>query len=222
VCAAEIEDLHLVLATLAELPEPELPAEVAVRLDAAIARAWQEADAEQASAPTPVRSAAQGRRRISWSKLALPIGGLGVLVLAGVGIGYAVSQSGVNASSASGSAAQGGADDTALSQWVHSVLPEPAAAGTAGTAAPDNGPQVQPEHKSTAQTQNVPTCPSYPQRAGYSVLTTAAKQFDGEPATLVVYQNDTGPASNTVFAVVYAGPCPTSSSQILDEGSVSR
>ncbi|HEX4791712.1 MAG TPA: hypothetical protein VH372_24820 [Actinospica sp.] len=220
-CAAEIEDLRLVLATLAELPEPALPVEVGVRLDAALARAWQEADAEREAAAVPVRPAARSRRR-SWGRIAKPVGALGVLVLAGVGTGYALSQSGgTSSSSASGSAAQNANNDSALSQWVRSVLPRPAAAGG---VTPGQSPQVESGRKSPAEsaTTMASPCASYPQRTGYTVLATAERQFEGEPATLVVYQNATGPASDTVFAVVYAGPCPQSSSQVLDEGVVSR
>jgi hypothetical protein len=65
-------------------------------------------------------------------------------------------------------------------------------------------------------------CKGLPQRAGFTVETTSARQFHGREATLVVYQNSEEPASTTVYAVVYAGSCPTVSSEILDQGPVSR
>jgi hypothetical protein len=234
-CTAEVEQLRLVLATLAVLPEPEPPAELAIRLDAAIARAWQQADAEQQqAAAAPVSATAPRRgRRPSWARIALPVGALGLLVLAGVGIGYAVNQSGGGSVAGASTGAQNGDNDTALSQWVRSVLP--AGAGGASSAA-GVGPNVQhgsgPKSsapnlqgggpKASTEGLHSPSCPSYPQRAGYTVLTTAVREFDGRSATLVVYVNDTGPADSTVFAVVYAGPCPTASSQVLDQGDVSR
>lgn len=221
-CAAEVEDLRLVLAGLARLPEPELPVEVGVRLDAAIARAWQEADAERAA--TEAAAAAPGRRRLSWRRFALPTGALCLLALGGVGVGLALNQGGeASPSAASGAAAQG-SGDVALNEWVHSVLPGP------GTQAPEAAtPHVQNGSKVPHITQGplatggtATTCASYPQLAGYRILETAQREFEGKQATLVVYQNDEGPASATVYAVVYAGPCPNASSEVLDQGSVSR
>jgi hypothetical protein len=220
-CAAELTDLRLVLATLAELPQPEPPAQVGIRLDAAIARAWQEADAEsRTSAAAP----ASRRRRVSWGRIARPVGALGVLAVAGAGIGLAVSHgSESTSSSASGGAARassaegGGGGDAALTQWVRSLLPAASASGPAET------PAKIPQHgQGTSADATHAPCSAYPQRAGYTVLATAEQDFDGGPATLVVYQNGKGPASPTVLAVVYAGPCPTASSRILDQGLVSR
>jgi hypothetical protein len=222
-CAAEIADLRTVLATLAELPEPELPAEVGIRLDAAIARAWQEADADAEKQQHAAAGASAPRKghRLSWGRIARPVGALGVLALAGAGIGLAVSQGPESSSSgASGAAAPdatGASGDVALAQWVRTVLPVTSASGPVGT------PAKIPQHgQGTSPDATHASCTGYPQRAGYTVLAAAEKQFDGEPATLVVYQNSARPASPTVLAVVYAGPCPTVSSQILDQGVVSR
>lgn len=224
VCAAEVEDLRLVLSGLAQLPEPELPVEVGIRLDAAIARAWQEADADQAAeAAAPPASP---RRRRSWRRFAAPVGALGLLVVAGVGVGLALSHGQSSSATASGSAAQAPVD-AKLNQWVHSVLPDDTpGAGPAQTSSGMN-PQVQNGSIGTMATtakgaHSADSCASYPQRTGYQVLTTSQREFDGKQATLVVYQNAAGPASPTVYAVVYAGPCPSSSSQVLDQGFVSR
>jgi hypothetical protein len=235
-CAAEVEDLRLVLATLAQLPEPALPAEVGIRLDAALARAWQEADAEQVDAEqiafgrpaagSPSASGgASGRRgwRLGWRRLALPLGALGLLVVAGVGVGFALSQGGTAGSTSSAGAAAQSGSDAALNTWVRSVLPRATYNGAVGATTPGAIPQVQNGTDSSAGAAHPNSvCASYPQRTGYTVLTTAERTFDGRPATLVVYQNDQGPASPTVFAVVYAGPCPNASSQVLDQGVVSR
>lgn len=221
-CAAELADLRLVLSTLADLPEPELPVEVGIRLDAALERAWQEADAEQeaaAAAPT-----AAGARRRSWRKFAMPVGAFGLLVVAGVGVGLAVNEQTSGGGSASGSSAAAPAQgsDSALTSWVHSVLPaspDKANNSSAGPGAHSQGTEEVP--KASANSVHS-ACPGYPERAGYRIVTTAQREFDGWPATLIVYQNDQGPASSTVFAVVYAGPCPTASSTVLDQGLVSR
>ena len=211
-CAGELADLRLVLAQLAELPEPELPESVAVRLDAAVARAWQEADAES-SAPAPART--RGTRR-SWRKLAIPLGSLALIVLAVAGVGTLLHHTpGVGASTTSaGSAPHSNAAITnpALADWVHSVVPTMAGSNATG------GVQ-RPKSSSMAQTAR---CATIPQRADETVLTTSQRVFEGESATLVVYQNAREPSSSTVFAVVYEGSCPNSKSEILAQGSVSR
>lgn len=222
-CAAEVEDLRLVLTGLAQLPEPELPVEVGVRLDAAIARAWQEADAEKAA--TEAAAATPARRRFSWRRLAVPVGALGLLAIAGVGAGLALNQGGQAGSSPASGAAEQGSGDVALNQWVRSVLP---GASYGAGAQPSGGaatPQVQKGSKAPQATDGTllhSPCASYPARSGYQILATAEREFEGRQATLVVYQNDEGPASATVYAVVYAGPCPNASSAVLDQGVVSR
>ena len=213
-CSGQLVDLRLVLTQLAELPEPELPESVAIRLDAAVARAWQEADAES-SAPAPTR--ARGTRR-SWRKFAIPLGSLALIAVAVVGVGTALLH---NASTSPGSAStvsagaapqsNGTITDPALAGWVQSVLPETASSATSGVQ--------RPKSSSMAETAR---CATIPQRAGFTVLTTSQRVFEGESATLVVYQNAQEPSSSTVYAVVYEGSCPNSRSEILAQGSVSR
>ena len=216
-CSAELADLRLVLLQLAELPEPELPESVGIRLDAALDRAWQEADAEREAA-AKASAGARSRARRSWRKIAIPVGSLALIVLAVIGIaGLLHNDDGGSSSSASAGTAQPGAvtnsngsvmtSDTALAQLVRSVLPSATGAGAANTKAP---------LLETAR------CASVPQRVGYTVLTTAEREFEGVPATLVVYQQTQEPSSNTVYAVVYKGSCGSSAGDILAQGLVSR
>lgn len=217
-CSGELADLRLVLAQLAELPEPELPESVAIRLDAAVARAWQEADAEQeATAASASATRGRGTRR-SWRKFAIPLGSLALIAVAVVGVGavlhnVSVSSSGGASTSAAGSAphSNGVLTDPALASWVQSVLPETASSATGGAQRP----------KSSAMAETA-RCATIPQRAGETVLTTSQRVFEGESATLVVYQYAQEPPSSTVYAVVYEGSCPNSRSEILTQGSVSR
>jgi hypothetical protein len=223
-CGTEVADLRTVLASLAEFPEPVVPVSVGIRLDAAIARAWQEADAEHEAATragtgvaVPSR-AGSARPRTRWHRLALPLGTLCLVVLGVIGVGELLGEGNVNATSAGGStagAAPAAAGDSALTAWVRSVLP-----GADGRAGLDSSPQA------AAGSSNGffahPECADVPARAGYTLVATSQRVFHGRQATLVVYQNDQEPASAPLFAVAYAGSCPTPSSMILDEGVVSR
>jgi hypothetical protein len=212
-CAAELADLRVVLTELAALPEPELPESVAIRLDAAVARAWLEVDAEQGAAAAAAK--ARRGRRPSWRKIAIPLGSLSLIALAAVGIGVALDHgsSGISASSSSGVSAEGAPQsygpltDSTVVTWVHSIL----AGGR--TSGPMLSPKVEGVHCADR---------SVPQRPGYTVLTTSQREFENQPATLVVYQDTREPASPTVLAVVYAGSCASSASGVLAEGSVSR
>lgn len=218
-CAAELADLRVLLTELAALPEPELPGSVAIRLDAAVARAWLDVDAEQEAEREAAASAAAAKARRgrgpSWRKIAIPLGSLSLIALAAVGIGVALDHgsSGISASSSSGASAEGAPQsygpvtDSTVVTWVHSIL-------TAGrTSGPMLSPKVEGVHCADS---------SVPQRPGYTVLTTSQREFENQPATLVVYQNTREPASPTVLAVVYAGSCASSASEVLAEGSVSR
>lgn len=216
-CAAELADLRVLLTELAALPEPEVPESVVIRMDAAVARAWQEADAEREQEKQQDRAGASatGRPgRWSWRKLAVPLASLSLIAIAGIGIGVAVSHTGSNASSA-GSASSGVSAESAprgsqaltdptLIAWVHSSV---------SSGLPKSSPMV--AENGCAQT-------GAPKLSGYTVLTTSHREFENQAATLVVYQNAQEPASPTVYAVVYAGSCPSSASAVLAEGSVSR
>lgn len=215
-CSGRLADLRLVLAQLAELPEPELPESVAIRLDAAVARAWQEADAEQEAA-AKASARARGTRR-SWRKFAIPLSSLALIAVVVVGVGAVLdhvssSSSGGASTTAAGAApnSNGAITNPALAGWVRSVLPETASSATGGAQRP----------KSSAMAET-PRCATIPQRVGETVLTTSQRVFEGESATLVVYQNAQEPSPSTVYAVVYEGSCPNSRSEILAQGSVSR
>jgi hypothetical protein len=215
-CSAELADLRLLLTQLAALPEPELPESVVIRLDAAVARAWQQADAEQeaeqeAAASAGALAAARRGRRWSWRKIALPLGSLALIALVLLGVGSLV-RSGADSSSSSGSASAGAAQGSGsvsqslLTQWVHSVV----------TPVKSEGPR-----RATTMAQAEP-CETIPKLGGYTVLTTSQREFEGEHATLIVYQNAQEPSSSTVYAVVYEGSCPTTTSRILAQGAISR
>jgi hypothetical protein len=231
VCAAELADLRLLLAGLAELAEPELPESVGIRLDAAVARAWQEADADaDADREAEARGAAGSRRagRRSWRRLAVPLGSLALIAAAVLGVGTllhssspshsASSSSGVSADAPSGNSAVA---ESSVAAWVRSTL---AMNGVeSATPVPDASGSKAPRSSSAMGQAKGLQCASVPPRTGYTPLATSHREFDGVTATLVVYQNAKEPASNTVYAVVYAGSsCPDPQSSILAQGSVDR
>jgi hypothetical protein len=200
-----------VLTELAALPEPELPEAVAIRLDAAVARAWLDVDAEQEERADVAAPGARRGRRWTMRKLAVPLAAFSLIAIAAVGIGVALHSAGESASSSGVSAASNAqssyaftSENPVVAAWVRSVLPN-----GSGRA---ESPMAVGVHCTTKP----------PQRTGYTVLTTSQRAFENEPATLVVYQNAQEPASPTVYAVVYAGSCPSSASAVLAQGSVSR
>jgi hypothetical protein len=224
-CGAEAAELQTLVASLAQLPEPALPESVGIRLDAAFARAWQEADAEQEAAAGSTgnmraRTPAERRTRSRWRRLVVPLGVVCLIVVAAIGVGRLLTsgRSGVSAAGPAAPANSPASGDAALTAWVHSVLP------TAATGAA-TGPGVVPQigHGTESRTFAGRECPNAPAApAGYTLLTSSQRDFEGKPATLVVYQNAQEPASRPLFAVVYAGSCPTVSSAVLDQGLVSR
>lgn len=220
-CSAETAELRALLDSLASLPEPALPESVGIRLDAAIARAWQQADAEQdtaAGSGAAVPPAGRARRSL-WRRLALPLGAVCLIAVAALGVRTLLGGDGAGPAAA-GPAAGIPAGDSALTQWVHSVLPD-TTTNTPKSAAPLI-PQLGRATQNHAMTGSASDCPSAPAHAGYTRLASSQREFEGRPATLVVYQNDQEPASRPLFAVVYAGSCPTGSSIVLDQGLVSR
>lgn len=222
-CAAELADLRVVLTELAALPVPEPPESVVIRLDAAVARAWLDVDADQESGREAAASATAAKarrgRRPSWWKIAIPLGSLSLIALAAVGIGVALDHgsAGISASASSGVSAEKAPQSSqrltnpTVLAWVHSILP--------------SGPSTSAAHEHASPMVLGANCSagSVPQRSGYTVLTTSQREFENQPATLVVYQDTREPTSPTVLAVVYAGSCATiSASDVLAEGSVSR
>lgn len=231
-CSARIEELGRLLASLADLPEPEVPESVHLRLDATIERAWQEADAE---AERKSRTDRRRRRFRAWMPLAVPVAALGVIVgavaglsaLGGTSGSSSAAPAGVSAGAANGPEVRPGAraeNETLLTQMASAALKSgssatslrPGTAGNSGTV-PAQASTVAP---SSPEFSGVATCA--PALTGYTVAAAAPENYSGREASLVVYRNDKEPASTTTFyAVLYAGSCPNPSSVVLDEGSVS-
>lgn len=234
-CSARIEELSRLLASLADLPEPEVPESVLIRLDATVERAWLEADAET---ERKVRTERRRRRFRAWVPLTVPVAALGVIVGAVVGLSSltggssSATSAGAPAGAAAGSAnvpgvkpqAQGN-NEALLTQMATAALKTVSGANNLSAGAA--GGVTMPVPTSTASPSApkfsaMASCFAPPTLTGYTVAAAAAETYSGRQASLVVYRNDNEPASTTTFyAVLYAGPCPDSSSTVLDEGSVS-
>jgi len=228
-CSARIEELGRLLASLADLPEPEIPASVLIRLEATVERAWQEADAEADRESTPQRR----RRFRAWAPLAVPVAALGVIAGAVVGISALTHDSG--SSSASGTSAAAGSlprasvvSNSQLTALASAALAAAAAQGQGTAAMPPNGDATTVPRASSGGAASfsgvspMAKCFRAPARPGYTVAAVAAESVASGDASLVVYRNDNEPASTTTYyAVLYAGSCPNSSSPVLDQGLVS-
>lgn len=237
-CTARIEELGRLLASLADLPEPEIPESVLIRLDATVARAWQEADAE---ARQQLR-AKQRRRTRAWRRLAVPATALAVIIGAVVGFASLVHLGGDSASTATSAGAPAAAGrgtttlpgakpmgQSQLTEMASEALNPPSASAVQGhgtgvestptvTTPGSLGAVATASPKSNAMA----ACFRAPARAGYTVAAVAPETYSGVEASLIVYRNDEEPASTTTFyAVLYAGSCPDSTSRVLDEGLVS-
>ena len=224
-CTARVEELRGILAALADLPEPEIPASVLARLDATLEQAWQEAD-ETALALS--RSAQRRATRNWWRRLAVPITALAVFVGAVAGVGYLITRAGsavTSATSASGvaSAHSGAVPDAApgadpnLTEMTREAL-TPGIFNGNDTGATEREPSAS---ATSIHAYSQAECHA-PARAGYTLETIVAETYVGRNASLVVYRDDKEPADTTTFYVVlYAGSCPIGSSAVLDEGLVS-
>ena len=227
-CSARIEELTALLSALAELPEPQIPESVILRLDATIEQAWQESD-------EATRALAQSKRprrtRKAWLRLSVPITALAVIAGAFIGVGYLISHgAGGTASSASASSGEvapfagvESAADPALVTMARQALegagengsfPAARRTASAGSTARTNAPST--------SAHAMAHCFHAPQKTGYTVAATAPETYSGTSASLVVYRSDEEPANTTTFyAVLFAGSCPSGSSAVLDQGPVS-
>jgi hypothetical protein len=235
-CAARIEELSRLLTALADLPEPELPQSVLVRLDATLEQAWQEAEETAASSARQVP-----RPRRAWRRLAVSItlltvfagvffGGLGFLISLGssTSAGTAATSSAGEAGGISGPDA---AADPMLNQMVQKAVAQGEFSADEGGGADSTAGSDVPAPGGTATAlalHGMAGCFRAPTRMGYRVVGAAPETYTAGGTTapvgasLVVYRDDEEPASSTVlYAVLYAGSCPDSWSQVLDEGPVS-
>ena len=221
-CRGEVDAIAQLLAAFETLEPPRLPQEVAIRIDAALARET----AARAGAPNANASAASataagkssGGRRWWLSRRV----GLGLASLAALGGGVTLAINLVSSSTQSGTAASGSAAQRSF-ESNNSVPRAADKANTDGAVSPASPLAVWVKqvlgHQSPGLEINSP-CRADPAFAGSQPVRVVNGLFEGVSATLVVYPNN-GDAK-TVQAVVYAQPCTATSYRVLAQGIVTK
>lgn len=239
-CRGEVDAISALLAQFEDWDVPAIPQNVAIRVDAALAResaaraksSGHPAAAAAASrepAPTPSGSSAGHPRRRRW----MPTRGLGwtlaTLVVVGGGLGIAV-QLGTS-DSQSTNASSGSATSQGPLKQSPDYGPYANSNGEAGGAAPMNPAapnsqlalwtkQTLARSESTFSAASGSSCESDPAYAGRQLLATADGPYNGFASTLLVYANPI--EVSTVLAVIYATPCTTTDYHVLARGVVTR
>ena len=223
-CRGEVDAIAQLLAVFETLEAPQLPQEVAIRIDAALAREAaaraSSPSADGASASASAGSASSGRRRW-WLSRRVGVGLASLAALAG-GLALAVNLVSSNASSGSAASSSGSAalkPDAAsggprraqgLVESPNTVAPTAPLAVWVKQALGNVRPDVE---------INSP-CLANPAFSGDQVLRVVIGTYEGVPATLVIYPN--GGDTATVRAVVYAQSCAASNFEVLAQGIVAK
>lgn len=228
------QDSAALASLLAGLPRPQLPPEVATRLDAAIARAVAEraSTAEGRSIPRPQRTSYAPRR----PRLRLvALGSAAACLVLILGVVFALHLSGSSGGSAASSSAGIGnpemldtdiepVTDPALLAWAAQTLKDrsgPLAVHN-GAGQPDFTPLTTPGATDGA---TAPSCAQSPLLAELHIsqqplLSYASGEYHGRPAILLIYANGTG--ESTALIAVFAAPCAGTDSDLLVSGTVPR
>ncbi len=227
-CRGEVEAVSELLAQFEQWDAPAIPQEVAIRIDAALAResaaraqtSGDTAPTAHAAAPSSAAaSRSPRRRRLPARALAWALASL-VLVAGGVGLALDLASpnapTGTTASSA-GTSDQPKAGPNELSSGGQGAVRAPDLAAPA--------PLAQWTRQVLASSHNMvaplaSSCPSDPAYSGRQQLATASGSYDGAASMLVVYANPSDPSM--VLAVVYAAPCTATNYRVLERGLVAR
>jgi hypothetical protein len=230
------QDAAALASLLAGLPRPQLPPEVATRLDAAIARAVAErvSTSGGSTIPAPQRASYAPRRpRLRLLTFGSAAAACLVLIL---GVVFALHLSGSSGGSTANSAAGSGMPDLAtlstapvtdptLLTWAALALKDrsgPLAAHNGGAAQPGFTPLTVPG--STAGPA-APSCVLDRELtesgvAQRQLLSAASGEYHGRSAILLAYSNGTD--DSTALIVVFAAPCTGANSSVLTSGVVPR
>jgi hypothetical protein len=232
---ASAEELRGVLASLSR---PALPQDVALRIDAALAR---ESDARRTQAdPAPTRAAGRKPRLRLASLAAWSLGGLAVI---GGTVALAVASKQPSTSASGVSASRGNAQGPGLNPNVEDGGPDagkyngapvspafPTAAAPESLAAwvesgtPLKGHNTQSGTSSVrgaspaSVSQLVAACLANPRFKGGTLLKAELGAYAGAASVLAVYADGDDP--DAVYAVAYAVPCTATRYSVLAEGVV--
>lgn len=244
-CRGEVDAISELLAQFEEWDAPAIPQEVAIRIDAALAR---ESAARERESGHPAAAAVTSPRETSPSSMPavsvpaadsrrrrrLPVRGLGwalaTLVVVGGGLGLALQlrSSGPESAGSSSGAASARGPVAAPPNSSPEYTPYNGQAGGAIPSTPvaPNSPlalwtkATLSSHEGKAGSAVGSPCLSDPAFTGRQLLATSGGTYDGTVSTLVVYANPVD--TLTVLAVVYATPCTTTNYRVLARGLVTR
>ncbi|MGH6657830.1 MAG: hypothetical protein ACRDVE_21800 [Actinocrinis sp.] len=223
-CRAEVDAISELFAAFEILDTPPMPTDVAIRIDAALARESADrakAPASYNGAASPMANATVRRRRwltsrgLGWALASLVVvaGGTTAIVSA------LSSGGGTTASSASASAGSAAGPAKAQAQSPGDTSAPMQSYGQSGGGASSSMLSAWVQQTLSAVHPDAglsSPCFNDPGFTGKPRVTAANGTFNGEPATLVVYAN--GNNASTVFAVAYATPCAPGSYHVLSEG----
>jgi len=221
----ERPDVAELLPALAGLPRPELPPEVAARLDAAIVRAVAERAASGTGEPVsgPHRAPKGLRWRLPRVRLALGAITVSAVLVLAVSLAFHVgnSTSGSSAGPSSGgieALSTAPVTDQALLSWADSILQHRVGPLTAHSESPEGQAQFGPSDPAVACIPSALLDPAG--SAPRQLLSSVSGDYEGQQAELVAYTN--GDDSSTAFIVVIAIPCRMANPSVLASGVVPR
>lgn len=240
-CRGEVDAISELLAQFEMWDAPAIPQEVAIRIDAALAREsaaraqaagsgiGEKADRARAStspaeALVPSRTTTNVRRRrrfpvqgLGWALASLVViaGGLGLILK----VASSSSQS-EGASTASGSTAQRNAAPYNANPGLGGAETAPTMVASSSLLATWTT-QALSSHRSAYGESAGSLCGSAdPAYANHQLLAMTTGPYEGTPSMLVVYANPNDPS--TVLAVVYATPCTAANYHVLASGLVAK
>lgn len=224
-CRDEVDAIAQLLAAFETLEPPQLPQDVAIRIDAALAR---EAAARASSSPAATSAsgsgsaaggASGGRRRLRFSRGFA--WGLASLALVAGGVTLAVNL--VSSSAPMSGSAASGASAVNPDASFNSGARAEGQLSSPGLIAPGSPLAIWVRQVLAVQHQDAQInspCLADPALGGDRPLRVVDGTYKGVSATLVVLANDSD--SKTVRAIVYAQPCAASSYQVLAQGIVAK
>ena len=227
-CRAEVDSIAQLLAAFETLEPPQLPQEVAIRIDAALTReASARASLPTAStststdtAATPASTAKKSNGRRWWPSRSVGVGLASLAALGGVvalAVNLVSSPSTSTSNAASGSAAAKSFGANGVPQRAEGQLDSP---GAIAPSAPLAIWVKQVLGNVRPDLLVYSPCLANPVFKGDQALRVVDGPFSGVASTLVVYPNDGD--SKTVRAIVYAQPCTASSYHVLAQGIVAK
>jgi hypothetical protein len=222
-CREEVDAIGQLLAAFETLEPPQLPQDVAIRIDAALAREAaaraSSPNADAAAASASAGRAASGRRR--W-RPSLRFGA-GLASLAALVGGLALAINLVSSSNTQTGGAASGAAAKPDAATTSGPMRAQGEANAPNKLAPTSPLAIWVKQALSGTRPDVELnspCLADPAFSGEQTLRVVVGTYQGVPATLVVYAN--GSDAKTVRAVVYAQPCATSRFQVLAQGIAAK